>query len=56
MLSTGGIRPSINGTLIWALALVNGSMAWDEWKKKSLALHAETYADVWYGIWSGSDA
>ena len=50
-----GIWPSINGTLIWALSLVNGDMAWDEWKKNSLALHAEIFPEIWYGIWSGPD-
>jgi Glycosyl hydrolase 36 superfamily, catalytic domain/Glycosyltransferase family 36 len=53
--TNGGVWPSINGTLIWALALVDGAQAWDEWKKNCLALHAEAYPDVWYGIWSGPD-
>ncbi|HET9086339.1 MAG TPA: hypothetical protein VFN53_02335 [Acidobacteriaceae bacterium] len=53
--TNGGIWPSINGTLIWALAQVDGDMAWDEWKKNCLALHAEAYPDIWYGIWSGPD-
>jgi hypothetical protein len=53
--TNGGVWPSINGTLIWALALVNGAKAWDEWKKNSLALHAEKYPEIWYGIWSGPD-
>jgi hypothetical protein len=56
MLTNGGIWPSINGTLIWALALTDGAQAWDEWKKNSLALHAEAYPDIWYGIWSGPDS
>ena len=56
ILTNGGVWPSINGTLIWALALIDGDMAWDEWKKNSLAQHAEAYPDVWYGIWSGPDA
>jgi len=30
-------------------------LAWDEWKKNSLAMHAEAYPDIWYGIWSGPD-
>ncbi|MFX1380561.1 MAG: GH36-type glycosyl hydrolase domain-containing protein [Promethearchaeota archaeon] len=51
----GGIWPSINGTLIWALSHVNSEMAWDEWKKNTLAFHAEAFPDVWYGIWSGPD-
>ncbi|MFX1566357.1 MAG: GH36-type glycosyl hydrolase domain-containing protein [Promethearchaeota archaeon] len=53
--TNAGIWPSINGTLIWALARVNGELAWDEWKRNSLALHAETYPEIWYGIWSGPD-
>jgi hypothetical protein len=56
ILTNGGIWPSINGTLIWALALVDGAMAWDEWKKNTLAAHAEAYPEVWYGIWSGPDS
>jgi hypothetical protein len=54
-LTNGGVWPSINGTLIWALALVDGAQAWDEWKKNSLAMHAEAYPEIWYGIWSGPD-
>jgi len=53
--TNAGIWPSINGTLIWALAKVNGSLAWDEWKKNTLARHAEVYPEVWYGLWSGPD-
>lgn len=54
-LTNAGVWPSINGTLVWALALVDGKLAWDEWKKNSLAMHAENYPDIWYGIWSGPD-
>jgi hypothetical protein len=53
--TNGGIFAAINGTLIWALALVNGELAWDEWKKNTLARHAEVYPDMWFGIWSGPD-
>jgi hypothetical protein len=55
ILENGGIWPSINGTLIWALALTDGRAAWDEWKKNCLAMHAEAYPEIWYGIWSGPD-
>jgi hypothetical protein len=55
VLTNGGVWPSINGTLVWALALEDGALAWDEWKKNSLALHAEAYPEIWYGIWSGPD-
>jgi hypothetical protein len=51
----GGIWPSLNQTLIWALARVDGAMAWDEWKKNSFARHAELYPEIWYGAWSGPD-
>lgn len=52
---SGGVWPALNQTLIWALARVDGPMAWDEWKKNSLARHSEVYPDVWYGTWSGPD-
>ncbi len=52
----GGVGPSLNQTLIWALATVDPAMAWDEWKKNSLARHAEAYPILWYGIWSGTDS
>jgi hypothetical protein len=52
---SGGIWPSLNATLVWALARVNGEMAWDEWKKNTLARHAEVYPDIWYNTWSGPD-
>jgi Glycosyl hydrolase 36 superfamily, catalytic domain len=51
----GGVWPSLNQTLIWALTRVNGAMAWDEWKKNSFARHAEVYPQIWYGTWSGPD-
>ena len=53
--TNAGVWPSINGTLIWALALIKPDLAWDEWKRNTLAKHAEEYPDVWYGIWSGPD-
>ena len=51
----GGVWPSLNGTLVWGLALVDGKMAWDEWKKNSFASHADVYPEIWYGTWSGPD-
>jgi hypothetical protein len=52
----GNVAPALNGMLIWSLALVDGRLAWDEWKKSSLARHAEIYPDIWSGIWSASDS
>jgi hypothetical protein len=54
-LTNAGVWPSINGTLVWALSLLDGKLAWEEWKKNSLGFHAECYPDIWYGIWSGPD-
>jgi len=51
----GGVWPSLNQTLIWALAATDPAMAWDEWKKNSFARHAEVYPEIWYGTWSGPD-
>jgi cellobiose phosphorylase len=56
VLTNGGVWPSINGTLIWALAKSNPDLAWDEYKKNSFANHADKYPDIWYGIWSGPDS
>jgi len=53
--ASGGVWASITGTLIWALAKVDGKMAWDEWKKNSLGRYTEAYPEIWYGIWSGPD-
>jgi hypothetical protein len=55
ILENGGVWPSINGTLIWALAMIDPRIAWDEWKKNCLSAHAEAYPNIWYGIWSGPD-
>ncbi|MBE0673367.1 MAG: hypothetical protein IH591_01775, partial [Bacteroidales bacterium] len=54
-LMNAGVWPSINGTLIWALANVDKELGWEEWKKNSLAYHAEAYPEIWFGIWSGPD-
>lgn len=51
----GGVWPSLNQTLIWALSSLDNAMAWDEWKKNSFARHAEVYPEIWYGTWSGPD-
>ena len=56
VLENGGIWPAINGYLVWGLAKVNGAWAYEEWLKNSRCAQAESYPDVWYGIWSGPDA
>ncbi len=51
----GGVWPSMNALMVWALAKTDPAAAWDEFCKNSLARHAEAYPNVWYGIWSGPD-
>ncbi|MGA2251943.1 hypothetical protein [Terracidiphilus sp.] len=55
-LELGAIWPSLNQTLVWALAGIDPAMAWEEWKRNTLACHAEAYPDLWYGVWSGNDS
>lgn len=55
-LELGAIWPSLNQTLVWALVGVDPAMAWEEWKRNSLACHANAYPDIWYGVWSGNDS
>ena len=54
-LTNAGVWPSINGTLIKALAGVDTAMAWEEWLKNTLAVHAEAYPEKWVGTWSAAD-
>lgn len=55
-LEMGAIWPSLNQTLVWSLAERHPAMAWEEWKRNTLAYHAEAYPNVWYGVWSGNDS
>lgn len=55
-LESGAIWPSLNQTLVWSLAASHPAMAWEEWKRNSLAHHAEAYPNLWYGAWSGNDS
>jgi len=53
--TNAGVWPAINGTLIKALTRVGSEKAWDEWKKNTLAHHAEVYPRLVSGIWSATD-
>jgi Glycosyl hydrolase 36 superfamily, catalytic domain len=55
-LELGAIWPSLNQTLVWAMARTDPATAWEEWKRNSLACHADAYPDIWYGVWSGNDS
>lgn len=53
---SGGIWFSLNATLAWAAAKVDRELAWDEWRRMTLANHADTYPEIWEGTLSGPDA
>lgn len=52
----GGVWYSINMTLIWAAAKLRPAMAWDEWRRMSLANHSAHYSGIWEGTLSGPDS
>ncbi|SDJ48633.1 GH36-type glycosyl hydrolase domain-containing protein [Streptomyces indicus] len=52
----GGHWYAVNATLVWAAARIDPALAWDEWRRMSLAAHTEAYPDVWEGTLSGPDA
>lgn len=54
--TTGGIWFSINMTLVWAAARLMPELAWDEWRRMTLAVHTAAYPDIWEGTLSGPDA
>ncbi|MFI1916842.1 GH36-type glycosyl hydrolase domain-containing protein [Nocardia sp. NPDC020380] len=47
---------SINMTLIWAAARLDPELAWDEWRRMTLAAHQRAYPEIWGGTLSGPDA
>jgi len=52
----GGIWPSLLGPLTWAYKCIGfNDLAFSTYKKMMLAKHAETYPDIWFGVWSGPD-
>ncbi len=51
----GGVWYAINMTLAWAAAKVRPALAWDEWRRMSLAAHTAAYPEVWEGTLSGPD-
>ncbi len=52
----GGTWYSINMTLVWAAARVAPELAWDEWRRMTLASHTAAYPDIWEGTLSGPDS
>jgi cellobiose phosphorylase len=59
-LGTAGFWYSLAGPAIEGLARLGEvpgahALAWDAFLRQTFAQHAETYPDVWYGVWSGPD-
>jgi len=52
----GGIWHATNSFLAWAYSLYSPEDAWESFRKNTLTFHAETYPEIWYGIWSGPDS
>ncbi|WP_433428262.1 GH36-type glycosyl hydrolase domain-containing protein [Nonomuraea sp. CA-141351] len=52
----GTIWYAINMTLVWAAAGHLPELAWDWWRRMTLAAHTTAYPDVWEGTLSGPDA
>jgi hypothetical protein len=52
----GGIWYAMNGPAVVALSARDPSLAWDQLKRNTLARHADTYPELWMGIWSGPDS
>lgn len=54
--TAGGIWPSVNMTLVWAAARLDPALAWDEWRRMTLASHRAAYPHIWEGTLSGPDS
>ena len=54
--TTGGTWYAIDMTLVWAAARVAPDMAWDAWRRMTLAAHTAAYPSIWEGTLSGPDS
>ncbi len=52
----GGIWFAMNLPAVVSVARFDRDTAWRELVKNSLAWHADTYPELWMGIWSGPDS
>jgi hypothetical protein len=60
-LGVAGFWYSLAGPALEGLAALRDvpgarSLAWDAFRRQTLAGHAEAYPDIWYGTWSGPDS
>lgn len=52
----GGIWYAIEMTLVWAAAHVDPDLAWEAWRRMTLAAHTAAYPFIWEGTLSGPDS
>jgi glycosyl hydrolase family 36 len=52
----GGVWYAIGMTLVWAAARSRPALAWDVWRRMTLASHTTAYPTLWEGTLSGPDA
>jgi hypothetical protein len=52
----GGVWYAVSMTLVWAAARIAPDLAWDEWRRMTLAAHTAAYPAIWEGTLSGPDA
>jgi hypothetical protein len=52
----GGTWFAMNSLLAWGYSRYDSRKGLNTLVKNSMKVHAETFPDVWYGIWSGPDA
>lgn len=51
-----GVWPVANAWLTEAYARRDPAAGWDSFVRNTLFTHAETFPDLWYGIWTGPDS
>ncbi len=52
----GGIWHAMNALLTWGYSKYDPIKAYNSLRKNSMSQRAETYPNIWYGIWSGPDS
>lgn len=51
----GQIWPAISALLTWGYAREDAELGWGHLVRNTMAAHAVSYPEIWYGIWSGPD-
>lgn len=54
--TNGGVWAAVNAWTAWVLSHIDPRAGWDCFIRNSMKQRAETYPNIWYGIWSGPDA